>query len=1187
MRYSEIITTSRNFQASVNLQFDLNKEQKINSYIPTFQSVSILKQYLGAVVNEQDKNNRATVLIGPYGRGKSHLLLVLSALVGGLKSSVSKKRIDNLIRRIELVDEEAALLARNIRQKDMALLPVIINCNHTDINQSFIIALREAFERAELDDLFPQTYFESAVKAVSLWETDYPDTVARCRTLLKKKKMTVSDLKTRLGQFDREAYNIFCEIYPLLTSGAVFNPMQNTDVVKLYMDTNQALSEHGYSGIFIIFDEFSKYLESQAAQNDMQNFKILQDFSEVAVRSSSPVQIHICCVTHKEIVNYSRSESFKAVDARFNTVYFVASPNQAYELVANSMDHTENFDSFYNRNIAEIQNIGNYAYATGAFGNITEDIYNDIIVRNCFPIHPMSVLALIDISEQVGQNERSLFTFLSCSGENTFNQFINKERNEGPLDFLTADIVYDYFYEQLRLDVSNERIRHNWSKASSALKQVDDFNEQRIIKSISLLNIISDDRIVPSPMYIKSSLNMTDTEFDAAIDGLLHAHIITVRHDNTYAFLTANGVNIQNAVHDKIEQKIVKLDRTGVLNSLATSSYILPRQYNAQHSMLRYFRTFFMEAADFWDYQGDFSDMKGDADGLLIYIISDDYEQTMGLNDHLAMLELGENYIACVSDNWYDNSVILEYQAACELEKSNKGDVHFNEELQLYKADRMKSIQNMIAKIYSPTNENTAFYNCHNLLEDITKPLLLNRELSRVCSEIYSHTPRINNEMINKNHLNAPIRKARAAVIDHLFEHPNDFEAIEGSGPEATIFRAVISAFELGHCDTPNDDSLKSVFEIIDNFILNAEQNPVTFSDLYSVLCAPPYGMRKGVIPIYIAYRMRSKADRVIIRQGRAEREISGELFNAIDSSPEKFTFSVEVGTADLDSYIDGILSLFGVKNNAGINKRKMAVEALCEWYRGLPKFARDHQKVYSANGVKITSQIMSFRAKLTKFEINSHELLFDDIPRAFEADDFDKALQSLADFKHDSDSFLLYVKRYLIDSVIKMIEINCENSDCTFTGALRSWYDNLKGRTKKNIFDSDTNILLGYVGSDVGYDDLKTIGELAGKISGLLIADWSDVTASQFLDVISKSFEKVHAFDELKEDDAHTNTTVILNFDGQRIEKNLSESPIEGLAQTVLSNMETLVDEYADSITPQEKISILLELLKKEIEQL
>ena len=69
MKYNKFIGSNNNFQTSVNLLYDLNKEDKIRGYIPTTQSLSILKRYLNAVCNDNNNEDNATVLIGPYGRG--------------------------------------------------------------------------------------------------------------------------------------------------------------------------------------------------------------------------------------------------------------------------------------------------------------------------------------------------------------------------------------------------------------------------------------------------------------------------------------------------------------------------------------------------------------------------------------------------------------------------------------------------------------------------------------------------------------------------------------------------------------------------------------------------------------------------------------------------------------------------------------------------------------------------------------------------------------------------------------------------------------------------------------------------------------------------------------------------------------------------------------------------------------
>lgn len=71
------IIIDHRFQKSVNLYLDLGDRDRINSYIPTQSSLLALKYYLKNFLGKQTEH--ATIFIGPYGKGKSHLLLLLLA----------------------------------------------------------------------------------------------------------------------------------------------------------------------------------------------------------------------------------------------------------------------------------------------------------------------------------------------------------------------------------------------------------------------------------------------------------------------------------------------------------------------------------------------------------------------------------------------------------------------------------------------------------------------------------------------------------------------------------------------------------------------------------------------------------------------------------------------------------------------------------------------------------------------------------------------------------------------------------------------------------------------------------------------------------------------------------------------------------------------------------------------------
>lgn len=1187
MKYSEFIFSNNSFQSSVNLQYDLNKEQKLNSYIPTQQSISILKRYLNAVYNDNYNEDNATVLIGPYGRGKSHLLLILAALISCGMGNISESAIDNLINKLSVTEKTTGELANLIKTKNKPFLPVIINSNHTDINQSFIIALRDALDRNSLNNFFPETYFDSAIKMIETWENDFENAIKLFKKELKNEKIKINDLKEALHKCSPSAYQTFCKVYPLVSNGAEFNPMQNTDIVKMYEKVSDALIEQkGYSGIYIIFDEFSKFLESSAVTKDMQNLKLIQDFAELAVREN---KLHICCITHKEILDYSQNDSFRTVDGRFKKVYFVASAEQSYELVANAICHTEKFDKFYTKHADEFNNINQLCHLTGLFNDLSDEAYNKILIKDCFPLHPISVYALIKISEAVGQNERTLFTFLSQVEEYSLQSFLDKSIRKTDFLLLTIDWIFDYFSELFRVEVFNSKIHSIWSKTKSAIKKCENTEQVKMVKILAICKMINNNTFVASDINLKASANMGDSEYRNVMDSLASQHILTKRRDGIYEFLTPNGVDIKKSIQNLIEQGAVKIDRPKVLKEAFSTPFILPRQHNGKMRIMRFFSTTFMEASDFWDYSGDFKEIKQNADGLIIYLISDNYEETTLINEKLNNLNAESTILVCVSSTWEYNDLLLEYQAACILETQTTNlDDHFKEELQVYKYDLFKSIKEYVDSLYSPINPNVAYYNANKCFLDIIKPLLLNRELSNICDDVYSKTPIINNEMVNKNKLTAQIKKARIKVLDWLLEHTDEIPAIEGFGPEVSLLRSAIMVKGLDKSETSADDNLNDALKVINNIITESEGIPITFDRIYCTLQSSPFGMRKGIIPLYIAFAMRKKQDVIVISYKNKEVLLTGDVLSQIEDSPSDYSFYTEKGTKEKYEYVDFVISLFGTENDEVLgNKCSFAVETMQKWFRGLSKFARDHVRTYKDSEITdVKKKFLSFKQQLLKYDINPHSFMFNDIPEYFECENnYIETAKKLKLFAESYNSFILDTKTYIIEKVSASFNSTINGSLCSI---MNDWYEVLPNETKNHVFSSDVNTFIHFIRENTSFDDVEVISKLAKSMTMLAIEDWNDERVTRFLSNIEEYIDTINRF-ELEESSVEDNGYIGLSIDyaGKVYKKNITEAEISGIAETALNNIETELEDYGDAISAQERVALLLKLLRKEIEKL
>ena len=130
-------------------------------------------------------------------------------------------------------------------------------------------------------------------------------------------------------------------MYPQLTAGSVFNPFLGFDIAELYSSVVRSLKAKGYQGIYVVYDEFSKYLEANIQEASVSDTKMLQDFAEKCNRSGKE-QLHILLISHKEIANYidrlpkQKTDGWRGVSERFKHIHMRAEYAQTYELTQTS-----------------------------------------------------------------------------------------------------------------------------------------------------------------------------------------------------------------------------------------------------------------------------------------------------------------------------------------------------------------------------------------------------------------------------------------------------------------------------------------------------------------------------------------------------------------------------------------------------------------------------------------------------------------------------------------------------------------------------------------------------------------------------------------------------------------------------------------------------------------------------------
>ncbi len=160
---NEIIKVSSGFQTAVNIEYDFNDAQKISGYIPTSSSLEIIDNIL--INTEHDHCERAKILTGAYGRGKSHTILVALSIL----YNKDEKLFKELLKRVKTVSKETRKRINNYIESSNKLLPVSITGNSGSLTQSFLGALQQALKLYGLDDIMPETHFTAALNTIDLY----------------------------------------------------------------------------------------------------------------------------------------------------------------------------------------------------------------------------------------------------------------------------------------------------------------------------------------------------------------------------------------------------------------------------------------------------------------------------------------------------------------------------------------------------------------------------------------------------------------------------------------------------------------------------------------------------------------------------------------------------------------------------------------------------------------------------------------------------------------------------------------------------------------------------------------------------------------------------------------------------------------------------------------------------------
>ena len=386
MNGKQMIVPRSGFQSSVNLAYDLARADKVRDFVPTEATLRVIEELVLATAPHATE--RAHLLVGAYGKGKSHAVLVLLSLL-------AKRHKEALAPLLSVLRTERPQLAQYLGEQVLAeealpLLPVIVDGTQKDLSAAFLLALKRTLAAAHLTGLLPETPYQAAVRQIQRWKKAFSATY---RALGERLDVSMETFLARLAAFDGASYQAFLTIYPELTAGSTFEPYVDADVVELYAQAARAVTERGYRGLYVVYDEFGKYLESQIETAGISETRLLQDFAERAGRSGA-AQLHLLLITHKDVTNYlgrlskSKVDGWRGVSERFVHVEMQESFAEAYELIGRVIEKAPAAFAAFSR--AHDAAFSALIARTSALHILADARDEAAAVRACYPLHPLA-----------------------------------------------------------------------------------------------------------------------------------------------------------------------------------------------------------------------------------------------------------------------------------------------------------------------------------------------------------------------------------------------------------------------------------------------------------------------------------------------------------------------------------------------------------------------------------------------------------------------------------------------------------------------------------------------------------------------------------------------------------------------------------------------------------------------------
>ncbi len=829
----------------------------------------------------------------------------------------------------------------------------------------------------------------------------------------------------------------------------------------------------------------------------------MQYIAEWAVRRRNPV-VTFTTLMHQGVDHYTHrvlgkaKSTWRKIEGRFETLNLTTVNSDSYEMIADSLRGKQKPDL----------KIAQQAQAANLFSQYTNLNHLSRILAAASPLTPSALYVLPQLAAQIAQNERSVFEFLN-------------QHCETSSCVIGIDVVYDHFIPAMRADIGPGGAYRRLIEAESALSRAEKKLQEIVIKAATLLQLGRVSQRIRLPIEtllfsVTAGTEITRHDAETAIQELIDRKVLLYRRRvDDITVWHGPDVDLARMIAEEASHCLGEQTTATELARLFPPDVYTAPKYNYERSITRFASAQFVMAEHLQDDERRLKlHFQADQQDAMVALVVNSHikdKEVVDRTDHLP----AHFIVAFPQHPIRVEEILADLMAIDTLLHDSKlleSDPLIPHELYELRAESETVLRRTLESLMNPDKGEVTWLSAGNHYQ-FDDGYSSGELLTNIFKQRFSATPTIRNEQVVRRRVTPTTRSARKRCLLAIIERSGSpaLGYLDSTSADASIYRTVFQRTCLYQCmngtwswappSQLEDPSIRKVWTCLQKFYTRETAAPKRYTDLIEHLTKPPIGLRKGLLPLFLAAGLQAFARSIAIREKIQNRyryvdDIKPSLIERICDHPSLFHLEVrELIPAQVSVLTEFIILIRGSIDAHEPDLVRGFYDALQQWKNTLPIAA------LSTKGLGDSADILQPLLKQSPFD--PMVFLTCSLPNALNKQPLSRASFTLF---RKAKTEIETVTDNLIAKTIKLSQ-NIFNQRIQEKGlplldAAHRWSQVLPfTEEEKSFLDSEARGVFTRAkrGHSNGSDERSFVTALSGIFLGLRFEDWEKQSLLQF----------------------------------------------------------------------------------------